>query len=552
MIYPSQLTSTTAATAAPPLSTGIFVDQQLRHTNASAWLDEATAPLQQQSQQSPLRVSPASQASQVVARGSPTAALPGSWYYVDAAGTENGPVSSAAIALFFEEGVLHLDSALWRQGMPDWSPLQLCPTFALNPNPEPLTSDSPTANANFDDLWFYAIVGSKEGEQEGPVNRATLLEWVDSGELAPDTLVWTPSMDLWAPLFSIEMLERPLVVMPPLMTTQTQLAQTPTSPGGEALWHFEDAEGGVRGTANHKAMVGMLRRGTLSNSALLWNPASGQWRSVADEPSLAGAFIEGQLQSRDLSSSLSRSAVSPSTTRAALRSSPRRNFRDGPSLQRWHPQVENRLALEDPDFEYAASGTYSGSHHPSVSTEPDVDYIWEPSRNSLRRSPRLSPRISAAARGTSPRRSPPRAESNVRLGNRRIVASVMSNSVLFSMLLEMSPESKGSASCPALVLFTEVDHHAELRSWEDVPRHVRKGFALLQPALSQLVEEYSGEPDLGPPVCNVWRDKRPGVPSLPYTVKSLPSDVDIFNREAREELIERFLKLSTQARQRAK
>ena len=52
--------------------------------------------------------------------------------------------------------------------------------------------------------------------------------------------------------------------------------------------------------------------------------------------------------------------------------------------------------------------------------------------------------------------------------------------------------------------------------------------------------------------CNVWRDKRPGVPSLPYTVKSLPSDVDIFNREAREELIERFLKLSTQARQRAK
>jgi len=48
--------------------------------------------------------------------------------------------------------------------------------------------------------WFYA----KDAMQHGPVDEATLQARLDSGELAPDALVWTDGQGEWRPAHEVE------------------------------------------------------------------------------------------------------------------------------------------------------------------------------------------------------------------------------------------------------------------------------------------------------------------------------------------------------------
>ena len=49
-------------------------------------------------------------------------------------------------------------------------------------------------------LWFY----EKDGEEAGPVSEGELLDLLKSGQVFPDTLLWTESMVDWQPALDLE------------------------------------------------------------------------------------------------------------------------------------------------------------------------------------------------------------------------------------------------------------------------------------------------------------------------------------------------------------
>lgn len=70
-----------------------------------------------------------------------------SWYYADGSRQRRGPVDVEALRGLYRDGLIALDSLVWREGMPHWSPLAACaaelgppiaPDVASSPLPPPL------------------------------------------------------------------------------------------------------------------------------------------------------------------------------------------------------------------------------------------------------------------------------------------------------------------------------------------------------------------------------------------------------------------------------
>ncbi|MEA9731350.1 pilin [Xanthomonas campestris] len=49
-----------------------------------------------------------------------------SWYYADGSRQRRGPVDVEALRDLYRDGLIALDSLVWREGMPHWSPLAAC------------------------------------------------------------------------------------------------------------------------------------------------------------------------------------------------------------------------------------------------------------------------------------------------------------------------------------------------------------------------------------------------------------------------------------------
>ena len=80
--------------------------------------------------------------------------------------------------------------------------------------------------------WYYAISGS----QAGPVSEEELIRMFFSGQLQPDTLVWTSNMKDWAKASSIEGLVPPQGFAPP---PPPPPPGTGGMPAGAGVWFGE-------------------------------------------------------------------------------------------------------------------------------------------------------------------------------------------------------------------------------------------------------------------------------------------------------------------------
>ncbi|TXD43886.1 DUF4339 domain-containing protein [Xanthomonas campestris] len=60
-----------------------------------------------------------------------------SWYYADGSRQRRGPVDVEALRDLYRDGLIALDSLVWREGMPHWAPLAAC-TAELGP---PIATD---------------------------------------------------------------------------------------------------------------------------------------------------------------------------------------------------------------------------------------------------------------------------------------------------------------------------------------------------------------------------------------------------------------------------
>lgn len=65
------------------------------------------------------------------------------WYYVDAGHSRQGPVSDEDLAQAFRQGRVNRDTLVWRDGMPQWAPLER--HLAELPSPPPAVPASDTA-----------------------------------------------------------------------------------------------------------------------------------------------------------------------------------------------------------------------------------------------------------------------------------------------------------------------------------------------------------------------------------------------------------------------
>lgn len=84
-------------------------------------------------------------------------ASPQPWYYVDAQGQQQGPVSPAILVGHARQGRVRPDSLVWREGWPEWRPLSsaaaelgltAAPASPPKPAPAPAAAAAPAAMAN--------------------------------------------------------------------------------------------------------------------------------------------------------------------------------------------------------------------------------------------------------------------------------------------------------------------------------------------------------------------------------------------------------------------
>ncbi len=114
------------------------------------------------------------------------------YYYSDANGQQMGPVDESGLAEMIGSGQVTGETLVWQKGMAKWTPVADVPDLApllaqAQPGPPPLQQ-------------YHVIV---QGQQQGPFGPDQLRAMAQSGQLSPDSMVWTEGMPSWQPLKSL-------------------------------------------------------------------------------------------------------------------------------------------------------------------------------------------------------------------------------------------------------------------------------------------------------------------------------------------------------------
>lgn len=427
-------------------------------------------------------------------------------------------------------------------------------------------------------LWYFAAAGERGAEPAGPIDAAALRALAASGVFSLDTLVWSASMAQWSPLRHVEALaassssgrcrapaayyETPPLLAVPAPPSLTSLPSRATMRfGGSPAAARYASPSRARSDSPYGALAGSpfgsdspphgSPRGSPRGSPgarldpVLWH-FEGEFYSsflffasffchshthlllcLHFEDAVRG--VRGTASQEAMQSMLARGTISS----AALvwDATPRgwTPILDEPSLSRLFDERGHRIVpCEDDSAVHAKSNARLALRDESVAA------------------PRGAA-LAAAARGSGRAGAP--------FGDRRVVATINdpASGVHFSALLVMAPGSATQASRPALLLFAETD--ADVARWEDVPKRVRRAFAAVRPAVVRLVASLGGARDaIVPAVRSVWSlggAAPDDSPALVYTVSLLPDTVDVFDDEARAEVVALLLKFCARAHKRS-
>lgn len=160
-------------------------------------------------------------------------------YYVRFRGRTLGPFSSEKVKALVSRGQVTRMHELSCDGL-SWTKADAFPEFfprgteANNleikeneePDPEPEAEQQlPAASANSDEDNWYAHI---EGRNEGPVSKNKLTEWIASGSLQRDSLVWRPEYENWQPAEAVLGSLFPAVTNAPTQTGQNYTINEPS------------------------------------------------------------------------------------------------------------------------------------------------------------------------------------------------------------------------------------------------------------------------------------------------------------------------------------
>ena len=102
------------------------------------------------------------------------------WYY-GRKGQHSGPVTQEQLQTLLRSGRLKRTDLVWHDGLPEWA--------AVDQVPE-LKTAAAEASAK---VWFYG----QGGQQQGPASLLELRQYLATGRIAPDWLVWKDGMAEW-------------------------------------------------------------------------------------------------------------------------------------------------------------------------------------------------------------------------------------------------------------------------------------------------------------------------------------------------------------------
>lgn len=181
-------------------------------------------------------------------------AMSASWTYVNASGSQVGPVPEQELASMLQRSEIPMETPLWREGMASWKQAREVEEFAAIKPTVPPPGD-------YDEVWYYL---SRARERKGPVSGMVLARMVSTGELDGMALVWGPQFgEMWKPMAHVPELKA--------MIRRVQSA-TAEKPDG-------DAEAGAH------------RYVTPSGETLVFDAKAKKW--VSEEANGAGAPAQG-------------------------------------------------------------------------------------------------------------------------------------------------------------------------------------------------------------------------------------------------------------------
>ncbi|GHT23393.1 hypothetical protein FACS189419_07270 [Planctomycetales bacterium] len=93
------------------------------------------------------------------------------WFYANAAGQQVGPVSEEEIQNAIQNNLLRGDTPVWRDGMPQWSPLGSTELAASLPGGYQLPAYFPSVNEPDTDIGFFDVLLKKYCQFRGRARR---------------------------------------------------------------------------------------------------------------------------------------------------------------------------------------------------------------------------------------------------------------------------------------------------------------------------------------------------------------------------------------------
>ena len=123
-------------------------------------------------------------------------------WYANLNNEQKGPVTKQQLGQWVASGAITQETLVWQEGTEDWEPANVAISeffFQVPSDPTPRLVAPPTNRAGnpsppFENPEWYANLNN---EHKGPVTRQQLGQWVASGAITQETLVWQEGTENW-------------------------------------------------------------------------------------------------------------------------------------------------------------------------------------------------------------------------------------------------------------------------------------------------------------------------------------------------------------------
>lgn len=113
------------------------------------------------------------------------------WYFVED-NQSKGTYSEEEMKMYLNNGRINHNTFVWKNGMDEWKPLKDTTLVLLGSGASPVVEKKEPVQDNVE--WYYIAANSS---QNGPFNKAQMIDFVKNGTVTQNTYVWCTGMADW-------------------------------------------------------------------------------------------------------------------------------------------------------------------------------------------------------------------------------------------------------------------------------------------------------------------------------------------------------------------